>query len=68
VVGQIDLAKEPVSGLDGGDPGQRQLLRQAVLEGAKGTLATASGFRRVSCDVADAELLQGPAGLGQLGL
>ena len=45
VLGQVDLAKEPVGGRDGGDPGQRELLRQAILQGAEGALAPASGFR-----------------------
>jgi len=41
VLGQVDLAQEPVGGLDGGDPGQRQLLGQAVLQGPEGALAAA---------------------------
>ena len=83
VLGQVGLAQEPVGGLDGGDPGQRQLLGQAILQGPEGALAAASGLRRAALqrdhrsrpwepaagrDVADAKLLQRPAGLGQLGL
>ena len=68
VLSQVDLAQEPVGGLDGGASGQRQLLGQTVLEGAKGALAAAPGLRRVGRDVADAELLERPSDLGQLGL
>ena len=68
MLGQVDLAQEPVGGLDGGDPGQRQLLGQAVLQGPEGALAAAPGLRRIGRDVADAELLQRPADLGQLRL
>jgi hypothetical protein len=32
VLGQVNLAKEAVGGLDGGDPGQGQLLGQAILQ------------------------------------
>ena len=45
VVGEIDLAKKPVGGFDRGDAGERQLLAQAVLEGAEGALGTAPSFR-----------------------
>ena len=64
VLGQVDLAKEAVGGLDGGDSGQRQLFGQAVLEGAKGALAPASGLGRVGRDVADAARLAPSADLG----
>jgi hypothetical protein len=44
-------------------PGQRQLFGQAILKGPEGALASASGLGRVRRDVADPELLQGPADL-----
>ena len=47
VLGQVDLAQEPVGGLDGGDPGQRQLLGQAVLQRPEGALAAAPGLGRI---------------------
>ena len=50
------------------DPGELQLLRQPVLQGAERPLAAAARLRRVGGDVADAQLLQRPADLGQLGL
>jgi hypothetical protein len=68
VLSEIDLPQEAVGGLDGGDPGQRQLLGQAILQGAEGTLAAAPGLRRIGRNMANAELLERPAHLGQLGL
>ena len=55
----------PVGGRDGGDPGQGQLLGQAVLQGAEGALGTAARLGRVGRDVADAELRQGAGDLRQ---
>ncbi len=66
VLGQIDLLEEPVGGLDGGDPGHRQLLGQAILEGAEGALGSAARFGRVGGDVLDAELRERAADLGRL--
>ncbi len=43
VLGHIDVPDEPVGGLDGGDPGQCELLGQAVLKRAEGALRAASG-------------------------
>jgi hypothetical protein len=53
VVGrQISFADPPVGGLERGDPGQGQLLGEAVLQGAEGALGTAARLRRVGRDVA----------------
>ena len=53
-------------GLDGGDAGERELLGQAVLEGAERALGTPPRFGRVGRDVLDAELGERPADLGHL--
>ena len=41
VLGQMDPAREPIGGLDAGDPGRGQFLGRAVLRGAGGALAAA---------------------------
>src|SRR5512132_1999560 len=64
VGGRTDLAEEAVGLLDGGEPGERQLLRQVVLQRAKGTLAAPPRLRRTGRNVLDAGLRQRPAHLG----
>ncbi len=44
VLGQVNVADEPAGGLGRGDAGQRQLLGQAVLEGAERPLGAAARF------------------------
>ena len=66
VLGQVDLAQEPVGGLDRGDAGELELLGQAVLEGAEGALGTPARLGRVGRDVLDPELAERPADLGGL--
>lgn len=60
VGGKTDLAEEAVGLFDGGDPGERQLLRQAVLQRAEGTLAAPARLRRTGRNVLDAGLRQRP--------
>ncbi len=52
VLGQVDLAQEPVGGLEGGDAGELELFGQAVLQRAEGALGSAACLRRVGRDVA----------------
>jgi hypothetical protein len=66
VVRQVDLGDEPVRFFHGGDPGQLELLDQAVLEGGESALRAAPGLGRVGRDVLDAELGQRPADLGRV--
>src|SRR6185312_17237005 len=47
---------------------QGQFLGQPVLQRAEGPLGAAPSLGRVGGDMLDAELLEGPADLGQLGL
>ena len=58
-------AATAVRRLDRLDPGQRQLLRQTVLQRAEQALRAPARLRRVGRDVLDAELLQGPPDLRQ---
>jgi hypothetical protein len=53
-----------VGGVDFGDPGERQLLGQAVLQRAEEPLRAPARLRRIGGDMLDAELRQGPADLG----
>jgi hypothetical protein len=46
VLSQIDLAKEPIGGLEGGDADELELLGQPVLEGAEGPFGTAASLGR----------------------
>jgi len=66
VLGQVDLREEPVGDLDGGDAGERELLGQAVLQGAERALRTPPRLGRVGRDVLDPELRERPADLGEL--
>ena len=50
----------------GGDPGEAQLLGQALLQGPEHALRAAPGLRRIGRDQLDAELRQGPADLGRV--
>ena len=50
----------------GGDPGEAQLLGQALLQGPEHALRAAPGLRRIDRDQLDAELRQGPADLGRV--
>jgi hypothetical protein len=67
VLRDVDLGDPAVSGLDGGDAGQGQLLGQAVLQRGEGALGAAPGLGRIGGDMLDAELGQSPADLGQRG-
>jgi hypothetical protein len=53
-----------VGGIDAVDAGERQLLRQAVLQGPEGALGAAASLRREAGDVLDAQVRQRPADLG----
>ena len=66
VLGQVDLAQEPVGRLDGGDGGERELLGQAILESAERPLGAPPRLGRVGRDVLDPELDERPADLGEL--
>jgi hypothetical protein len=61
VVGRQEAVDEiAVGGGEGADPGQAELVDQAVLERAIGPFAAPTGLRGVAEDVLDAEGLQGP--------
>jgi hypothetical protein len=61
----IDIPDEGVGGLDRGDPGQRQLLRQPVLQGLEDAFRAAAGLRRIGRDMYDAQMVESPAHLRQ---
>jgi hypothetical protein len=63
VLGQIDRGQPAVGGLDAGDAGQPELLRQPVLQRPEDPLGAAARLRRVGGDVLDAELRKRPADL-----
>ncbi len=65
--GDVDVPDKGVGGLDRGDPGERQLLRQAVLQGLEDAFRTASGLRRIGRDMFDAQMLEGASDLGRTG-
>ncbi|HEV2098804.1 MAG TPA: hypothetical protein VGR45_07735 [Stellaceae bacterium] len=56
VLPQIAFGDPPVGRLDRRDPGEPQLLRQAVLQRAEGALGAPARLGRISRDVADAKL------------
>jgi hypothetical protein len=60
VLPQIGLGDPAVGRVRRLDPGQLQLLRQAILQGAEGALGAPARFGRVGRNVADAERRQGP--------
>src|SRR5665213_2016782 len=68
VGGDVGLGEPAVGGLDPGDPGELQFLRQPVLQGAEGALRAAARFGRVGGDMLDAELPEGAADLGWVAL
>jgi hypothetical protein len=61
VRGQVVRAQPFVGGVDLGDPGERQLLGQAVLQRAEEPLRAPARLRRIGGDMLDAELRQRPA-------
>ena len=61
-----DLLEEAVGVLSGGDPGQAQLLGQALLQGPEHALRAPPRLRRIGRDQLDAELLKRPAHLGRI--
>ena len=63
----VDVAKEQVGGLDRGDPGQRQLLGQTVLQRLKDPLRATPRLRRIGRDMLDAEMLRAPGRPGSGG-
>lgn len=62
--GEETIFEKAIGGLDAVDAGQRQFLRQPVLQRPEGAFGAAAGLRRERCDVLDAELCQRPADLG----
>src|SRR5438477_1555992 len=65
VGGNVDLGEPAVGQLNPGDSGERQLLRQPILQGAEGPLRAAARLGGVGSDMLDAELGQRPADLGR---
>jgi hypothetical protein len=68
VLWNVSLRNPAIGGFDGGDAGQCQFLGQAILKRPEGTLGAATSLGRVGGDMLGAELLEGAADLGQLGL
>src|SRR5574338_9224 len=62
---QVDLAEKPVGRLDRRDAGVGKLLHQAILQGPEHPLGAAARLRRIGGNVADAELRQRAADLGE---
>ena len=63
--GEKPLDEVAVGGRTGPDPGEPELVHEAVLEGAIGPLAAAAGLRRVAQDMFDAEGVQRAADLSE---
>src|SRR6185369_16798191 len=63
----VDVPKENIGGLDRDDLGERQLLRQTVLQRLENPLRATARLRRIGRDVFDAEMIKRPADLGQVG-
>ncbi len=58
IVGRnIDIPDEGVGGLDRGDPGQRKLLGQTVLQSVEDAFRAAPGLRRIGRDMFDAQMM-----------
>src|SRR5262245_5203123 len=64
--GQEAVAQVAVGGRQGADAGDAEFVDQAVLEGAIDALTAPAGLGGIAEDVLDAELLEGPADLGEL--
>jgi len=62
----VGLGQPVIGRLDRRDAGQRQFLRQAVLERTERPLRAAPSLRRIGRDVLDAELRQRPTELGRM--
>jgi hypothetical protein len=61
---QIAFGDPAVGRFDRGNPGQRQLFGQAILESSQGALGTSPRFGREGRDMTSAELSQGAIDLG----